>query len=161
MSFGLNTNQMVTGDESGEQVSNIFITGNPFPFTNYYWSDLGTEQEKYLDYAGCKNAAAVKAGTTIRYILADANMQVLQLRFGKNAIDKLQVGDEIVLKEGLPLAYSDSDSGARADRYGGAFGLHLPYTDARRNGQQPLLGSTARYGDLHFAYDLFAPPLQM
>lgn len=114
MSFGLNTNQMVTGDESGEQVSNIFITGNPFPFTNYYWLDLGTEQEKYLDYAGCKNAAAVKAGTTIRYILADANMQVLQLRFGNNAIDKLQVGDEIVLKEGLPLAYSDSDSGARA-----------------------------------------------
>ena len=50
-----------------------------------------------------------------------------------------------------------TDFGTRADRYGSAFKIHLPYTNSRRNGQRPLLGSTDRYGNLHFAHNLFAP----
>ena len=83
--------------------------------------------------------------------------------FGRISASNLRHNHRFVFRRGLfekqkPLG---TDSGTRADRYGGAFGIDLPYTDSRRNGQRSVMGSAVRYGDLHFACDRFAPSLQM
>ena len=114
--FGLDTVSYGTWEEVGNQVFNNSITGNPFNFETVYRNTLDETAETvgYLDYSACTDADKVKNNTNIIFILADANTQVIQVQFAPEAVAALEVGDKIVLRKGMPVAYSETDAEAIA-----------------------------------------------
>lgn len=114
--FGLDTVPYGTWEEVGNQVFNSSITKNPFPAEKAYRKALHDSADTvgYLDYSGCADAKKIKENTNLFFILADASTQVIQVQFTPEAMKALKVGDKIVLRKGMPIAYDEADAEAVA-----------------------------------------------
>ena len=114
--FGVDTLTQDSGAESGNQVINLGITDKPFDFEAYYYKTLSEDAtaSAYIDFTGCASESTVKNNTVVQFVLASASTQVVQVKFAEAAVNALQVGDKIVLKKGMPVAYSATDAEAVA-----------------------------------------------
>ncbi len=114
--YGINTNAngMETVAQSAsnpEQYVNIAFDSNSqnaITDTTVTTNLLGEMiAEEYIQIADYTVAEARALGMTFRFI---PSAKVMQLGFGESAVDALEVGDQIILKAGLPIVYKISDS---------------------------------------------------
>lgn len=114
--FGLNTVVGATGTEGTHQVFNNFITDAPFVYENYYSKALHEDEVAvtYLDYSNCVEADTLSKNTKFYFILASDDVQVIQVQFTQEGIAALEVGDKIILRKGMPVAYNATDEDAVA-----------------------------------------------
>ena len=98
--FGLDTNSIPSYAEGGNQVINVPITGAPFTYVDYYQVALQqTGAAQFIDDSVCENA-------NMLFILANADVQVIQIQLTPDMVSELEVGDRILLKKDMPVAYS-------------------------------------------------------
>lgn len=106
-SFGFDTETMTSKTEGGNQVINVPITGAPFTFTDYYYVGLQDTVAEFIDDSACENV-------NMLFVLASEDVQVLQLQLTPDMVSSLEVGDRILLKKGMPVAYSAATPEAKA-----------------------------------------------
>lgn len=98
--FGLDTNTLTSYTEGGNQSIDISITGAPFTFVDYHQVALQqTGASQFIDDSVCE-------GANMTFILAAADLQVVKVQLTPDMVSSLEVGDRILLKKGMPVAYS-------------------------------------------------------
>lgn len=106
--FGLDTEVMTSKTEGGNQVINVPFTGTPFTYTDYYYVRLQeTTAAEFIEDSSCENVSML-------FILASADVQVLQIQLTPDMVSALEVGDRIILKKGMPVAYNATNPEAVA-----------------------------------------------
>lgn len=121
-SYGLNTIRYGTAVQGNETYLNVaFDSDSTDTITPsaYISADILEDLavEKYVDIAGYSLKKARNMGMMIRFI---PTANTLQFVFGTEALDKLEVGDRIVLKKGMPVIYNDNgvlDSAVLKEEY--------------------------------------------
>lgn len=109
--------------------------------------------KEYVDIAGYTIADAKNMGIVFRFIPA-ANC--IQLGFATTAVEKLKVGDMIVLKEGMPVVFNSNASSATLDStyeitVTGNNGTNLTLTMKEIGDDYSLSGNITRGSDNNFA----------
>ncbi len=90
-------------------ILNISFVGSPFTYSNYHYYDITGSAASYIEFDACQNANVIKENMTVRFIIADAGTQVLQVRLATEGLQALCVGDKITFAEGMPLYYDTAN----------------------------------------------------
>lgn len=113
--YGLPTEQRPTGTEGENQILNCWFVNND-PNLTYlldmasYSNDNLTDRiaEEFIEITGKTIEQARNMGIILKVIGNAGGESVLQMTFSKTAVAELKIGDQIILKKGLPMIYKDS-----------------------------------------------------
>ncbi len=114
LTYGLTTkiNTANSGTETPGTYFQSAITGTQvtYPGSGQPWGDVTpTDLSTYVDFSNCVNAEAVKAGTTVRLVIASDTTKLLRVFFNDDALAALCNGDYITLKKGMPITLSTGE----------------------------------------------------
>ncbi len=112
--YGLTTNPGASnnGVEGPGTFFQSSITGDQvtYPGSGQPWGDVtAADLNRYVDFSHCANAETVKAGTTVRLVIASATTRLLRVFFNDTALAALQNGDYITLKQNMPITLSTGE----------------------------------------------------
>ncbi len=111
LEYGLTTKLNVTsgGNENGVKYWDSAITGTQVAYTSYDWGTVtDADKDAYIDWSHVTNADVVKAGTTVKMILASDATKIVRILLTDAAIAALRNGDYITLKKGMPLTTNNN-----------------------------------------------------
>ncbi len=109
--YGMKAQRYGTGTQGSEWYVNLTFdsaSADTIQPGVYVSTDILTDRmaADYIDIAGLTIKQARNMGIIFRFI---PTANVLQIAFGSEAVDTLEVGDKIVLKKGMPVFYLDSN----------------------------------------------------
>lgn len=100
----LQLNTASGGNENGVRYWDSAIIGRNVAYTSYDWGTVAdADKDTFIDWSHVTNPDVVKAGTTVKMILASDSTKIIRVLFTDAAITELKAGDYLTLKKGMPL----------------------------------------------------------